>query len=80
MRTKILCIFGVVGCAAFLAWANQPPRAQTTVVFAEPDQPVPITLQAEDPDGDTLTFELLESAHFGRLLGSPPHLVYHPLA
>lgn len=80
MRTKVLSICGLVVCAAFWAWANQPPRAQITVVFAEPGKPVTVILQADDPDGDPLTFELLDSARSGKLLGSPPHLIYYPLA
>lgn len=33
---------------------------------------------AEDPDGDPLTFELLDTAQFGELSGTPPCLIYHP--
>lgn len=78
MRTKLLGLYGVTVCAALWAWANQPPCAQTTVLFTEPNKPVQVVLLAEDPDGDHLTFELLNSAQFGKVLGSPPHLVYYP--
>lgn len=78
MRTKILGLCGIMVCAVVWGWANQPPCAQTTVIFAEPNKPVNLTLLAEDPDGDHLSFELLDTARFGELLGSPPHLVYRP--
>lgn len=78
MRTKILSSCSLVVCAALCVWANQPPRAQTVVVFTEPGKPVEVELVADDPDGDQLTFELLDSARFGKVLGSPPRFIYYP--
>ncbi len=78
MRTRVLSVCGVVVCASFWAWANHPPRAHSSVIFAEPNKPVEIQLFAEDPDGDPLTFEFLEPVNFGHFLGAPPSLVYWP--
>lgn len=65
-------------CAAFWGWANQAPRAQTTVCYAEPHNPLEVVLSAEDPEGDALHYELLDAPSHGKLLGSPPYLTYCP--
>ncbi|MCX7844650.1 MAG: Ig-like domain-containing protein [Candidatus Bipolaricaulota bacterium] len=72
-----MCVVVVFG---FWTWANQPPRAQTAVLFAESSRPVAVVLSADDPDGDPLSFELLEWSGKGQLSGAPPWLTYTPPA
>ncbi|MEN3009909.1 MAG: Ig-like domain-containing protein [Candidatus Bipolaricaulaceae bacterium] len=71
-------IFCVVLIPGFWAWANQAPRASVALIYAEPAKPVEVLLSAEDPDGDPLSFELLEGPKVGELLGTPPRLTYIP--
>lgn len=68
----------VVGLVGLWAWGNQAPQAQTRVLFAEPQRPVEVVLAAEDPDGDPLEYELLDTPGVGTLLGMPPRLTYCP--
>lgn len=42
VKIRGLCI--LVTCAVLWGWANQPPCAQTTVLFAEPNKPVEVVL------------------------------------
>jgi len=53
--------------------ARRPPRAETTE-----GEPVPITLSGSDPEGDELTFLLVEPPKHGRLTGRPPNVTYTP--
>lgn len=76
MRERILGL--VLVFAFFWGWANQVPRAHSVVLYTAVDTPVNITLVAEDPEGEALQFELLDTPKNGKLVGSPPHLTYYP--
>lgn len=78
MRVKYAILGVAVGIVGLWALANQAPRAQTTVIYAEPNKAVEVTLIAEDPDGDPLEFELLDLPFVGTLVGAASHFTYHP--
>ncbi|MBC7343964.1 MAG: Ig-like domain-containing protein [Clostridia bacterium] len=59
-------------------WANQPPRAESSIFYGEMNRPLEIALLAQDPEGEPLKFELLDQPSRGKLLGAPPHLIYWP--
>jgi len=46
---------------------NRPPTAFDVEVSAEPEGPTQITLQASDPDGDPLTFSIVDEPLLGSL-------------
>lgn len=56
---------------------NHPPVARSFEV-ATPGTPVPVTLRAEDPDGDPLTYLVASTPSHGTLSGNAPELVYTP--
>lgn len=58
---------------------REPSAVAATYTLAE-DQPLSVWLQAEDPDGDVLTYEIVEAPTRGVLTGTPPALVYQPNA
>jgi len=53
--------------------ARQPPLVETTE-----GEPVPITLSGSDPEGDALTFLLVEPPKHGHLTGRLPDVTYTP--
>jgi hypothetical protein len=57
----------------------RPLAGEVRAVTAE-DQPVALSLEATDMDGDPLTFRVLQPPTHGTLAGSPPHLTYSPSA
>jgi hypothetical protein len=57
---------------------NDPPTATVSPVRTDEDTPVGIRLEATDPDGDAMTFALVESPRFGVLEGVSPNLTYRP--
>ncbi len=59
---------------------NQPPVAYDQSVTTDENQPVGITLQADDPDGDNLTYEVGSGPSYGSLSGIAPNLTYTPNA
>jgi hypothetical protein len=71
----LLCILGLL---SFGLYGNQPPRAQSLVLYGRPGEPLEIILFAEDPDGDALEFEILARPEVGELRGTPPVLQYRP--
>ena len=73
-RTYIL--LGLIGLLSFGLYGNQPPRAQSLVLYGRPGEPLEIILFAEDPDGDELEFEILSAPEIGELRGTPPVLQY----
>jgi len=75
-RTFIL--LGLIGLLSFGLYGNQPPRAQSLVLYSRPGEPLEIILFAEDPDGDALEFEILAGPEIGELRGTPPILQYRP--
>jgi hypothetical protein len=58
--------------------ANSPPVAQDDSATTKQDQPVGVTLQATDPDGDDLTYSITAEPAHGTLAGSAPELTYTP--
>jgi hypothetical protein len=57
---------------------NAPPVAEDQSVRTVEDEPIEIVLSASDPDGDDLSFAVLEPPGRGTLDGSPPALTYTP--
>ena len=58
--------------------ANNPPVADQQPVKTLEDTPVTITLKADDPDGDTLTYKVIKEPLHGKLTGTAPNLTYTP--
>ena|GEM_PF-1142958 len=59
---------------------NAPPTAQNGSVTTPEDTPVAVTLQASDPDGDTLSYQIVTSPQHGALSGTGAQLTYTPHA
>jgi PKD repeat protein len=59
---------------------DQPPMAHGQSVTTPEDTPLPITLTADEVDGDALTFTVVTGPAHGSLSGAAPHLVYTPAA
>ena len=59
---------------------NQPPVAHNTKVHGIEDQVLDFTLEATDPDGDKLTYEILSGPQNGLITGSGSDLNYIPNA
>ncbi|MEA2474727.1 MAG: hypothetical protein QOE06_2642 [Thermoleophilaceae bacterium] len=59
---------------------NRPPDAEAQSVSATEDTPKTITLNASDPDGDSLTYTVSANPSHGTLTGSGKNLTYTPAA
>lgn len=59
---------------------ENPPVAIDQSVETEEDTPISITLQAEAPGGETLTYHIQTPPQHGTLSGDAPNLVYTPVA
>ena len=57
---------------------NEPPVAHPQSLRMDEDTSLPIVLTAEDADGDTLAFEIVQGPATGELTGTPPTLSYTP--
>lgn len=57
---------------------NDAPSATPQSVTTDEDTPKSITLAGTDPDGDTLTFSIVDSPTNGDLSGTPPNVTYTP--
>ena len=55
---------------------NQPPIVEPISVNALVATPTSIVLEATDPDGDELQYEVVTDPSFGTLTGEPPNLTY----
>lgn len=55
---------------------NDAPVAVSETVVGSQGEPLVITLKANDVDGDTLTFSIVEPPEEGTLTGAAPDLVY----
>lgn len=58
--------------------ANNPPKVADQTLVTRFDQPLPITLSAEDFDGDDVRFDLIRPPDHGQISGSGTTYVYHP--
>ena len=61
-----------------ITFANVAPEALDQEVVVPTETPTPITLAAEDPDGDSLDFSVIENPAHGSLSSAAPDLVYTP--
>ena len=59
---------------------NDAPTASDATLHTVEGTAIDITLQASDPDGDTLSFRLVAQPQHGSLTGSAPTLRYTPRA
>ena len=59
---------------------NQPPVAEDQSVSTNEDTALDITLTATDPDGDPLTYSIVDGPTHGTLSGTPPSVTYTPNA
>ena len=59
---------------------NRAPTAGPQSVTTDEDSALPITLTGSDPDGDTLTFSIVDAPAHGSLAGALPALAYVPAA
>jgi PKD repeat protein len=69
------------GTATFGVTVTQPNRAPTATdasVATRQNRAVPLVLAGVDPDGDDLTFQIVDPPQHGRLTGVAPDLVYTP--
>jgi hypothetical protein len=57
---------------------NDPPVALDQTLATPEDTPIAITLAATDPDGDDLTYAVVDTPGHGTLTGAPPALSYLP--
>jgi len=57
---------------------NDPPTANSDTMTAQEDMPESITLTGRDPDGDPLTYSVVEAPSNGSLSGIEPNLTYTP--
>ena len=54
------------------------PVAQDQTVVGLEDVPLALTLEATDPDDQTLTFQIVGVPQNGAVLGTPPNVTYEP--
>lgn len=59
---------------------NLPPVAYSQSVITQQDNPVAITLNASDPNGDALIYQVVTDPAHGQLSGSAINLTYYPTA
>ncbi len=57
---------------------NDPPIAYDQNLTTRENTPVACTLQGQDPDGDSLRYEVIQPPRHGRLEGEAPRLRYVP--
>jgi hypothetical protein len=57
---------------------NRPPVVNALTIITNEDTSVGITLTGSDPDGDSLTFSVVNGPSNGSLSGTPPNLIYAP--
>ena len=57
---------------------NRAPSAQAQAVSTEEDTPVTFTLSGSDPDGDDLSYAIVDEPDHGTLSGDAPSLTYTP--
>ncbi|NOR84521.1 hypothetical protein GQ473_00240 [archaeon] len=57
---------------------NNPPVSNEVIITLEEDDDVGVVLDSNDDDGDTLTYEIIDSPLHGSLSGDMPNLLYIP--
>ncbi|MFC1635954.1 Ig-like domain-containing protein, partial [Planctomycetota bacterium] len=57
---------------------NRPPMVNLQSVIVAEDSTVGIRLRGSDPDGDGVTYSVINEPAQGRLTGAPPNLTYVP--
>ncbi|WP_262851503.1 DUF6801 domain-containing protein [Mumia quercus] len=68
---------GVFGAIPIAAPTNQPPVARDVTVSTGAGEAVAVTLDASDPEGETLTYTTTNPSN-GTLSGDAPNLTYTP--
>ena len=63
-----------------IAESNTAPTARDQNLTTDEDVDLNFTLLATDPDGDTLTYEIIRDPYYGVLSGTAPNLTYRPNA
>ena len=58
--------------------ADDPPVAHPGSITLAEDTSAKITLEADDPDGDPLTYSIVRQPSNGKLTGTAPNLTYTP--
>ncbi|MFZ5697810.1 MAG: putative Ig domain-containing protein, partial [Pseudomonadota bacterium] len=58
---------------------NNPPTVLNGTLTTDEDVPATITLVANDPDGNTLTYHAVTSPQHGTLSGTFPNITYTPM-
>ena len=69
---------GTANSAAIMLVVNQAPTARSAAITVPWTDGIAVDLEADDADGDTVTYRITASPTLGTLEGAPPHLVYHP--
>ena len=59
---------------------NQPPVAISGTLTLMEDKNITFELEASDPDGDQLSYEIISGTQFGDITGNAPNLNYIPEA
>jgi len=59
---------------------NNPPTAQDGSFTTAEDTPIEVKLQASDPDGNALKYDIVSNPTNGSLSGDAPNLIYTPNA
>ncbi|MBN2182774.1 MAG: tandem-95 repeat protein [Sedimentisphaerales bacterium] len=57
---------------------NDAPTAKDNKVTAQEDTPTPVSLIGSDPDGDSITYNVLKNPSHGSLSGTGADLIYTP--
>jgi hypothetical protein len=57
---------------------NLPPQPVNLVLSVTEDTPVELTLTATDPEGEPISFRIVQWPRHGTLSGDPPNLVFTP--
>ncbi|WP_214111244.1 Ig-like domain-containing protein [Acrocarpospora catenulata] len=57
---------------------NQPPTVHDVTATTPESTPVKVTLKAEDPDGDSLSYRVVQAPGHGAVSGTGPDVTYTP--
>ena len=59
---------------------NDAPKAENSSITTREDRPIAISLSANDPDRDSLSYYVIKGPSYGKLSGKGPKLSYAPNA